>query len=53
MDIIKADKENIPDIIFLNSFVQKIHHEKHPDIFKPVGSNDDLIKYFDALLKSV
>lgn len=50
MDIIKAKKKDIPDIIFLNSFVQKIHFEKHPDIFKPVGNKDDLNGFFDSIL---
>jgi ribosomal protein S18 acetylase RimI-like enzyme len=50
MDIIKAKKKDIPDIVFLNSFVQKIHFEKHPDIFKPVGNDDDLSGFFDSIL---
>ena len=50
MDIIKATKKEIPDIVFLNSFVQKIHVEKHPDIFKPVGNDDDLKKFFGFIL---
>jgi len=50
MNIIKATKKEIPDIVFLNSYVQKIHVEKHPDIFKPVGNEDDLKKFFDMVL---
>ncbi len=50
MDIIKAKKKDILDIVFLNSFVQKIHVEKHPDIFKPVGNDDDLNKFFNFIL---
>jgi ribosomal protein S18 acetylase RimI-like enzyme len=50
IDIIKAKKEDIPDIVFLNSFVQKIHFESHPDIFKPVGNDDALNKFFDFIL---
>ena len=50
MDIIKAKKKDIPDIVFLNSFVQKIHAEKYPDIFKRVGKDEDLGKFFDLIL---
>jgi hypothetical protein len=50
MDIIKTKKQEIPDIVYLNSFVQKIHAEKHPDIFKPVGNDDALNKFFDSIL---
>ncbi len=50
MDIIKAKKKDIPDIVFLNSFVQKIHVEKHPDIFKPPGNDADLINFFESIL---
>jgi len=50
LKIIKADRGNISDIVFLNSFVQKIHVENHPDIFKPVGNDADLIKFFDSVL---
>ncbi len=50
MDIIKAKKKDIPDIVFLNSFVQKIHFENHPDIFKPVGNDENLNKFFDSIL---
>ena len=50
MNIIKATKKEVPDIVFLNSYVQKVHVEKHPDIFKPVGKTDDLKKFFDIVL---
>jgi diamine N-acetyltransferase len=50
MDIIKAKKKDIPGIVFLNSFVQKIHAEKHSDLFKPVVNNDDLYNFFDSVL---
>ena len=50
MDIIKAKKKDIPDIVFLNSFVQKIHVEKHPEIFKPVGNDADFSKFFEFIL---
>jgi ribosomal protein S18 acetylase RimI-like enzyme len=50
IDIIKAKKKDIPDIVFLNSFVQKIHTEKYPDIFKPAGKDEDLGKFFDLIL---
>lgn len=50
MNIIKATKKEVPAIVFLNSYVQKIHVERHPDIFKPVGKEDDLKKFFDIVL---
>ena len=50
MDIIKATKANTPDIVFLNTFVQKIHHEQYPDIFKPATSNDAIHKFFESIL---
>lgn len=50
VNIIKAKNKDIPDIVFLNSFVQKIHFEKYPDIFKPVGNGEDLNKFFESIL---
>lgn len=50
LKIIKADRGNISDIIFLNSFVQKIHVEKHPEIFKTPGNDADLTKFFESIL---
>jgi len=50
MDILKANKKEIPDIVLLNSFVQRIHAERHPDIFKPVGNDDDLPEFFDSII---
>jgi ribosomal protein S18 acetylase RimI-like enzyme len=52
MNIIRAKTEYIPDIVFLNSFVQKIHHEEYPDIFKPPGNNDALGDYFERVLEN-
>ena len=51
MDIIKADKRHIPDIVFLNAFVQRIHAEQYPEIFKPVGNDEALTRFFKNLLK--
>lgn len=50
MDIIKATMENIPDIVFLNAFVQKIHHDEHPDIFKPATADAAMHDYFEMIL---
>jgi ribosomal protein S18 acetylase RimI-like enzyme len=50
MKIIRATMNEIPDIVFLNSYVQKIHHEKFPDIFKPTGNNKDVHKFFELII---
>lgn len=51
MKIVNACVTEIPDIVRLNSFVQRIHHDKFPDVFKPV--NDDIAtnKFFEYILK--
>jgi len=51
MKIIKATKSNIPDIIFLNSFVQKIHTINHPDVFKPPANGSDIERFFEQILE--
>ncbi|MCP4622412.1 MAG: GNAT family N-acetyltransferase [bacterium] len=50
MKIVKASNNEIPDIIQLNSFVQKIHCEEHPDIFKPVGNDADVSHFFNYII---
>ena len=50
MKIVKASKKEIPDIVKLNSFVQKIHCNEHPDIFKPVGNDSDVSRFFDHII---
>jgi shikimate dehydrogenase len=52
MEIIRATQENIPDIIFLNSFVQRIHRDQHPDRFRaPDDVKRDAFEFFDAILR--
>jgi len=50
--ILKASQKDISDIVLLNSFVQKIHAEKHPDIFKPVENDGDLKQFFEYILSN-
>ena len=50
MKIIKASNTEIQDIVGLNSFVQKIHCSEHPDIFKPVGNDSDVGKFFKYII---
>lgn len=51
MKIIKASKSEIQDIVKLNDFVQKIHCEAHPDIFKPTGNDSEVEEFFEKILK--
>lgn len=48
--IIRATNKEIPDIVHLNAFVQKIHHQKHPDIFKPIGNDSDVKDFFKCII---
>jgi len=48
--IIKATREKITDIVFLNSFVQKIHAEQYPDIFKPSVDCEEVTRFFEFIL---
>jgi ribosomal protein S18 acetylase RimI-like enzyme len=50
MKIVKASNNEIPDIVKLNSFVQKIHCNEHPDIFKPIGNDSDVGKFFKYII---
>ena len=50
MKIIEASFNEIPDIVMLNSFVQKLHHEIHPDVFKPVSDDITVNKFFKHVL---
>ncbi len=50
MLIIQATKKEIPDIVLLNSFVQKIHHENHPKLFKPLGNDDEIRHFFESVI---
>ncbi len=46
MDIIKPNKMHIPDLLMLNSFVQDIHAEQHPEQFKPIDQVQKEAGYF-------
>jgi len=48
--IIKATREKIPDIVFLNSFVQKTHAEHYPDVFKSLGNHEEVTRFFEFIL---
>jgi ribosomal protein S18 acetylase RimI-like enzyme len=50
MEILKADKRHIPDIVFLNAFVQRIHAAQHPEVFKPVGNEKEVARFFNNVL---
>ena len=51
MKIIKATKSNIPEIILLNSFVQKIHVNHYPDIFKSSSDKNDITHFYNGILE--
>jgi len=51
MNIIKATINEIPDIVRLNSFVQKIHHNKFPEIFKPIGNDAEVQRFFESVIR--
>jgi hypothetical protein len=46
----KATPKEIPDIVFLNSFVQRIHAEQYPDMFKPLGNHGEVSQFFEFIL---
>ena len=48
--IIKATREKTPDIVFLNSFVQKTHAEHYPDVFKSLGNHEEVTRFFEFIL---
>ena len=50
MKIIKASREEISNIVMLNAFVQGIHHDQHPDIFKPPQDDPELTTFFNDIL---
>ena len=51
MNVIKATLEELPDIVLLNAIVQKMHHQAHPDIFKPVGDESGVERLFERILE--
>ena len=50
LKIIKATKENIPEIVYLYSFVQNLHETHHPDLFKPAANDSNIEKFFEEAL---
>ena len=50
MKIVKATRNEVRDIVSLNAHVQKIHHEMHPEIFKPVSSDPSIHGFFNYLV---
>ncbi len=53
MKIREASKDEIPDIISLNSFVQEMHREHHPEHFKSSESlSSDAIHFFDHIVEA-
>jgi len=50
MKIIKATISEVPDIVSLNYHVQKIHHQAHPEVFKPAIADDTAAAYFESLV---
>ena len=51
MKITEATKNNIPDIITLNSFVQKMHAYHYPDVFKSTVDEKEMASFFDGVLE--
>ena len=54
MEIQKAEKAHIQELVLLNSFVQEKHHKNHPQIFKtPSDSQSEAKVFFETLFKKV
>jgi len=51
MKIVKATGKDIPDLVFLNSFVQKIHADHHPEVFKSEPDNQELSRFFQEIIE--
>lgn len=52
MNIVKATKNQVKDVVYLNSFVQRMHVENHPDIFKsPEVEEKNIETFFYKLLE--
>ncbi len=50
MKILRISRNEIPDLVGLNSYVQQIHFAKHPDIFKPIGNDSAVSKFFENII---
>jgi ribosomal protein S18 acetylase RimI-like enzyme len=51
MKIIRASKSHAETIAKLNFFVQKIHCEAHPSLFKSYRENEGIKPFFEDILK--
>ena len=49
MKIVKATMNKVHDVVFLNAHVQKIHHDTHPDVFKPVSNGQSILGFFSYM----
>ena len=52
MKIIKATTAELKDIVFLNTFVQKMHAEQYPDIFKYPQNHEEVIQFFKSVIEN-
>lgn len=50
MKIIKATRNEISDIVSLNTFVQEIHHREFPDLFKPANTSQEIHRFFESII---
>jgi ribosomal protein S18 acetylase RimI-like enzyme len=51
MEIRLATLEDAPLLAALNGYVQALHHEAYPELFKPPAANDEIIAYFGEQLE--
>jgi len=51
MKIIKATEKDIPDLVFLNSFVQGIHADHYPKVFKSEPCKQELTHLFQTVIE--
>jgi len=50
MKIKKATNAEVKDVVFLNTFVQKIHADKYPKIFKYPKNNEEVFQFFKSII---
>ena len=53
MKIIRASKLHSKTIAELNFFVQKIHNDAYPNIFKSYSANEGIKPFFEQILKDL
>ncbi len=51
MKIYKATEKDITDLVFLNSFVQKIHAEQYPKVFKLSPDEREISNFFKKVIE--